>query len=195
MRSELRPALMVLLLMTLVTGVVYPLVVTALARGLFPDQAAGSLIISSGHSAGSRLIGQTFDQPRYFWGRLSATGPVPYNAAASSGSNYGPLNPALVAAAQARIDALKAADPQAGATVPVDLVTASGSGLDPHMSLAAAAYQVQRVARARGMSADRVQALVGRFTTGRTLGLLGEPVVNVLELNRSLDSVLVSAAR
>ncbi len=195
MRSELRPALVVLLLMTIVTGVLYPLAVTALARGLFPSQAGGSLIRAGGISTGSRLIGQTFDEPKYFWGRLSATGPIPYNAAASSGSNYGPLNPALVAAAHARIVALEAADPEAGASVPVDLVTASGSGLDPHISPAAAAYQVHRVARARGVPVDRVQALVQRFTTGRTLGLLGEPVVNVLQLNQALDSALVPAAR
>jgi K+-transporting ATPase ATPase C chain len=189
MRTELRPALVLLLLLTLVTGVAYPLVITGVARLVFPHQAEGSLIRVGGRTVGSSLIGQTFDEPKYFWGRLSATGPVPYNAAASTGSNYGPLNPALFDAARARITALKQADPTATSPVPVDLVTASGSGLDPHISPAAAEYQVARVAKARGLTVDQVHALVRSHTTGRTWGLLGEPCVNVVELNLALDSM------
>lgn len=188
MRSEIRPAVMTLIALSLVTGVAYPLLVTGIARVAFPRQAAGSLIVRDGHAVGSALIGQPFDDARYFWGRLSATAPFPYNAAASTGSNFGPLNPALTDAAKARIDALRKADPAALPHVPVDLVTASGSGLDPHVSPAAAEYQVPRVARARGMSEDAVRAIVKRHTQGRQLGVLGEPVVNVLELNLALDS-------
>jgi K+-transporting ATPase ATPase C chain len=195
MRSELRPALAVLLLMTLVTGLAYPLAVAAIGGVVFPARCTGSLIVAGGHAVGSRLIGQSFDAPKYFWGRLSATTPVPYNAAASSGSNYGPLNPALVEAARARIAALAAADPAAHGAVPVDLVTASASGLDPDISPAAAEYQVVRVARARGLSPDWVRARVHRSTSGRTWGLLGEPVVNVLALNRALDARDSSATR
>jgi K+-transporting ATPase ATPase C chain len=187
MRSEIRPALVLLLLLTLLTGVAYPLAVTLIARLAFPAQAQGSLIVRGGHAVGSRLIGQTFDDPRYFWGRLSATGPVPYNGAASTGSNYGPMNPALMDAAKARIEALRAADSTARGSVPIDLVTASGSGLDPHISPAAAEYQVARVARARGMTEDQVRALVRTHSAGRTWGVLGEPVVNVVELNLALD--------
>lgn len=188
MRTQLRPAIVLLALLTLLTGVLYPLAVTALAQAVFPAQAKGSLIVADGQVVGSTLIGQSFDQPRYFWGRLSATAPLPYNGAASSGSNYGPLNSALLEAAQARIDALKAADPANSAPVPVDLVTASGSGLDPHISPAAAAYQVARVARARGLEESVVQVLVTAHTEGRTFGFLGEPRVNVLLLNRALDA-------
>jgi K+-transporting ATPase ATPase C chain len=178
-----------LVLLTLITGVAYPLAVTVIGRLAFPRQAEGSLIVVNGHAVGSRLIGQAFDDPKYFWGRLSATGPVPYNGASSSGSNYGPLNPALFDAANARIAALKSADPGASGPVPVDLVTASGSGLDPHISPAAAEYQVARVARVRGFAPDQVRALMHAHTTGRTWDLLGEPVVNVLELNLALDSL------
>ncbi len=189
MLSELRPAIVVLLSMTFITGLVYPLAVTAVAQIVFPNQSNGSLIVKDGQVVGSSLIGQPFDDPQYFWGRLSATGPFPYNAGASSGSNLGPLNDALIDAAQARIDALKQADPQNTAPIPVDLVTASGSGLDPHISIAAARYQVSRVARARGVSEAQVQTLVARFTEGRQFGILGEPRVNVLELNLALDVV------
>jgi K+-transporting ATPase ATPase C chain len=176
-----------LLVLTVITGVVYPLVVTGLAQLMFPRQANGSLIVRNGQVVGSSWIGQPFSEPRYFWGRLSATGPYAYNAGASTGSNYGPLNPALTDAAKARIDALRAADPSATGPVPIDLVTASGSGLDPHISIAAARYQASRVARARGLSEDAVLRLIERHTTGRAFGLLGEPVVNVLELNLALD--------
>ena len=188
MRTEIRPALMLLLLLTLITGAAYPLVVTAIARLAFPGQADGSLVRVNGRIVGSRLIGQSFDQPRYFWGRLSATAPVPYNAAASSGSNDGPLNPALLDVARARIAALRQADPTATGPVPVDLVTASGSGLDPHISPAAAEYQVARVATARGLNPDQVRAIIHAHTAGRTWGIVGEPVVNVLELNLDLDA-------
>ena len=195
MRSQLRPALVALGIFTILTGLVYPLVVTGIAQVVFPWQANGSLIVRNGQPVGSALIGQPFDDPKYFWGRLSATSPAGYTAfngdklTGSSGSNYGPLNPALVEAAQARIKALQEADPSNTAPIPVDLVTASGSGLDPHMSPAAAAYQVGRVARARGLSADAVRQLVAQHTEGRTLGLLGEPRVNVLALNLALDDV------
>jgi K+-transporting ATPase ATPase C chain len=182
-----RPAIVTLALLTLVTGVAYPLAVTGLAQALFSHQANGSLIVEDGQAIGSELIGQPFDDPRYFWGRLSATAPFPYNAAASSGSNLGPLNPGLVEAAQARSDALRAADPGNAAPIPVDLVTASASGLDPHISVAAALYQVPRVARARGLGEEQVRSLVAQFTEGRQLGILGEPRVNVLQLNLALD--------
>jgi len=178
-----------LLALTLVTGVVYPLLVTGLAQALFPRQANGSLIVREGRAVGSELIGQSFEDPHYFWGRLSATAPFPYNAEASSGSNYGPLNLALLDAVQARVDALRAADPANTAPIPVDLVTASGSGLDPHISVAAALYQLPRVARERGLSEDQVQQLVDKYTQGRQLGILGEPRVNVLELNLALDGL------
>jgi potassium-transporting ATPase KdpC subunit len=191
--AQLRPALLSLLALTLITGVVYPLVVTGIAQVAFPRQANGSLLVENGRVRGSALIGQPFDDPRYFWGRLSATGVHPYNAfngealAGSSGSNLGPLNPALAEAVQARIDALRAADPQAAPPYPADLVTASGSGLDPHISPAAAEFQVRRVAAARGLSEEQVRQLVARHTAGRDLGLLGEPRVNVLQVNLALD--------
>ncbi|MBK6691465.1 MAG: potassium-transporting ATPase subunit KdpC [Myxococcales bacterium] len=183
----LRAALM-LAVLTLLTGVVYPLVVTGLAKVVFPAQAEGSLVEAGGKVRGSRLLGQPFEGPGYFWGRLSATSPSPYNASASSGSNLAPGNEALTKAAAARIDALKAAEP--GVTlgaVPADLVTASASGLDPHVSPAAAEFQVRRVAMARGLSEVQVRALVARHTEGRTFGLLGEVRVNVLALNMTLD--------
>ena len=187
MGTHLRPALTSLLLFTLVTGVAYPLLVTCLAQLVFPSQANGSLIVRDGTVVGSALIGQPFDAPRYFWGRPSATGPSAYNAAASAGSNLSPTNPALVSAVQERVDALRAANPGNRGPVPVDLVTASASGLDPHISPAAALYQVERVARERKLPADAVRALVERHVEGRFLGLLGEPRVNVLALNLALD--------
>jgi K+-transporting ATPase ATPase C chain len=189
MRTELRPALLMLLWLSLLTGVVYPVLVTGIARVAFPHAAGGSLVRAGDRVVGSRLVGQPFAEPGRFWGRLSATGPVAYNASASSGSTYGPRNPALREAVAARIAALRAADPEAALPVPVDLVTASASGLDPHISPAAAEYQVRRVARARGLGEEAVRALVARHTTPRTLGLLGEPVVNVLELNLALDAL------
>ncbi len=186
MTSQLRPAFFMLLIFTLITGVIYPLVVTGITQVIFPSQANGSLIMVDGKAVGSELIGQQFDDPKYFWGRLSAAG---YNAAASSGSNYGPMNPALMDMVQARIDTLKAADPDNTLQIPVDLVTASGSGLDPHVSVAAALYQVHRVASARGLSEAEVQSLVDKYTEGRQFGFLGEPRVNVLMLNLALDGI------
>jgi len=188
MLSILRPACVLLALLSLVTGVAYPLLVTAAAQAAFPEQANGSLIVRGGTARGSALIGQPFDTAGYFWGRPSATSPA-YNAAASSGSNLGPSNPALHEAVRARVQALRAADPGNDAPVPVDLVTASGSGLDPHVSPAAALYQVTRVARQRGLPPERVRALVAARTEGRRFGVLGEPVVNVLELNLALDEL------
>jgi K+-transporting ATPase ATPase C chain len=178
-----------LLLLTAITGLAYPLLVTGLAQVAFPRQANGSLVVKKGQVAGSELIGQPFDDPSYFWGRPSATAPFPYNAAASAGSNLGPSNPALEVAVEARIAALQAADPGNAQPIPVDLVTASASGLDPDISVAAALYQVPRVARERGLSEEVVEALVRRCTAGRQLGVLGEPRVNVLDLNLALDAV------
>jgi K+-transporting ATPase ATPase C chain len=195
MIKQLRPAIVLLLLFTLITGVIYPLVVTGIAQVIFPRQANASLIMVDGQPVGSELIGQQFSDPEYFWGRLSATGDFPYNAfnahtlTGSSGSNYGPLNPALLRAAQDRIDALKAADPSNAAPIPVDLVTASGSGLDPQISVAAAYYQVHRVAQARGLAEGVVKGLVDHYIQGRQFGFLGEPTVNVLELNLALDAL------
>jgi len=187
MGKLIRSAIVMLLLMTVITGVAYPLVVTGLAQVLFPSQANGSLIVKDGKPVGSTLIGQSFDDPRYFWGRPSATTPQPNNGVSSNGSNQGPTNPALTDAVKQRIDALRAADPGNIAPVPVDLVTASASGLDPEISPAAAAYQVMRVAKARGMSPSQVQAMVAMATSGRQFGMLGEPRVNVLKLNLALD--------
>src|SRR5262245_899544 len=189
MRTHLRPALVALTALTLITGLLYPLMITGLAQVLFPRRANGSLIVIEGKPVGSSLIGQPFDAPKYFWGRLSSTAPFPHNAAASSGSNLGPTNDALMKTVQARIDALKTADPDNPLPVPVDLVTASGSGLDPHMSPASAAYQVSRVVRARGIEEDKIRQLVSQHTEGRQFGILGEPRVNVLTLNLALDRV------
>jgi len=187
MKTLIRPALSLFVLLTVITGLVYPLLVTGVARLAFPAQAVGSLIVRDGKPVGSSLIGQNFSEPKYFWGRPSATSPMPYNGSGSSGSNQGPLNPALVDAVKGRIDALKAADPDNTLPIPVDLVTASASGLDPHISVAAAQYQVARVARARKLAPEAVLALVARHTEGLWLGLLGEARVNVLELNLELD--------
>jgi len=189
MSRLIRNALSMLLVMTVITGLVYPLVATGVAQALFPHQANGSLIMRNGKPIGSALIGQSFDDPKYFWGRPSATTPQPYNGTASNGSNLGPTNPALRDAVKQRIDALHAADPGNNAPVPVDLVTASGSGLDPEISPAAAQYQIARVARVRKLSAEQVQQLVAQNTQGRQLGLLGEPRVNVLQLNLALDQL------
>ena len=189
MKNILRPALVLFLLLSLLTGLVYPLAVTRAAQALFPEQAAGSLILRDGKAIGSSLIGQNFSDAKNFWGRPSATSPMPYNASASSGSNQGPLNPALLDAVKGRIDALKAADPGNTAPVPVDLVTASASGLDPHISPAAANYQAARVARARDIPLGKVQALVAQQTETPLLGFLGEPRVNVLRLNLALATI------
>ena len=187
MTTIISNSLMSLLLLTLLTGIIYPLAVTGVAQVVFPHQANGSIITKNGKAVGSKLIGQQFEDPKYFWGRLSATTPYPYNGGSSTGSNLGPNNPDLMKAVQARIDALRAADPSNGAKIPVDLVTASGSGLDPHISLAAAEYQIHRVAKARRLEDARIHDIVAKNTKGRWLGLIGEPVVNVLELNLALD--------
>ena len=187
MRAHIRPALVLLALLSVLTGLIYPAVVTGVAQLVFPRQANGSLIVRDGKVVGSSLIGQPFDDPKYFWGRPSATSPFPYNAAASSGSNQGPTNLALYDAVKGRVEALRAADPRNTAPVPVDLVTASGSGLDPHISPAAALYQVGRVAKARKLDEAAVRRLIEQHTEGRQLGFLGEPRVNVLALNLALD--------
>jgi potassium-transporting ATPase KdpC subunit len=187
MLSQIRPAIVSLVALSIITGIAYPAVVTGIAQIFFRHQANGSLIVRDGKIVGSSLIGQPFDDPKYFWGRPSATSPFPYNAASSSGSNLGPTNPDLIKAVQGRVDALRAADPGNTAPVPVDLVTASGSGLDPDISPAAAFYQVGRVAKARGLDPGAVWSLVERHIQGRQLGFLGEPRVNVLALNLALD--------
>jgi K+-transporting ATPase ATPase C chain len=189
MFKQFRIAVLSTLVTTVIAGLVYPYAVTGLAQLLFPKQANGSLIYKDGKPVGSHLIGQPFDDPKYFWSRLSATSPMPYNAASSSGSNLGPTNPALFKAIQDRIDALHKADPDNKEPIPVDLATASGSGLDPQISPAAAQYQIHRIAKLRGMSEVSVQALIEKHTEGRWLGLVGEPGVNVLELNLDLDGV------
>jgi len=178
---------MSLLLFTILTGIIYPVVVTGISQVVFAHQANGSIITKNGKAVGSSLLGQEFGDPKYFWGRLSATTPYPYNGGSSSGSNLGPNNPDLMKAVQARIQALRSADPGNEAKIPVDLVTASGSGLDPHISPAAAEYQLHRVAKIRGIDQAKIRALIERHTQGRWIGLIGEPVVNVLELNLALD--------
>ncbi len=189
MLQLLRPALFLLVILTLITGAVYPLVVTGIAQSVFPAQADGSLIMVDGKPVGSALIGQNFTDPKYFWGRPSATGPYPYNAAASGGSNLGPLNPALADAVKARVAALKASDPGNGKPLPADLVSASASGLDPHISPAAARYQIARIAQARGLAPARLVTLVEQQTEARQWGLFGEPRINVLQLNLLLDKM------
>src|SRR5262245_21407597 len=186
---QIRSAVLLFLWLTLLTGVAYPLAMTGIAQVVFPHQANGSIIERNGKAVGSALIGQPFDDVKYFWSRPSATGPVPYNAAASTGSNYGPTNPAQLDAVRGRVDALRKAHPDTSGRVPVELATASGSGLDPHISPAAAEYQVIRVAKARSMDVQAIRDLIAKHTEGRQLGLLGEPRVNVLELNLALDNL------
>ncbi len=186
--QQLKISLKALIVLSLLTGIIYPLAVTGIAQLVFPGRANGSLILQDGKPLGSSLIGQNFDDPKYFWGRLSATTP-PYNASSSSGSNLGPLNPDLIKEVSGRVDALRAADKDNKEAIPADLATSSGSGLDPHISPAAADYQVGRVVAARGLRKDKVEELIVEHTTGRWLGVLGEPVVNVLELNLALDEL------
>lgn len=188
-RNQLMTALLMMLLLTIITGVAYPCLITGLSQLLFPNQANGSLIIRDGKVVGSSLIGQSFSEPWYLWGRLSETSLVPYNAASSSGSNLGPSNASLIDEAKTRIEVLRAADPKNTAPIPIDLVTSSGSGLDPHISPAGAYYQVPRIARARGLSEEAVRAIIHRNTKGRLFGFIGEPVVNVLKTNLDLDSL------
>ena len=195
MNNVLRPALVLLLVLTAITGFIYPLVITGLSQVLFPHQAAGSIVMRDGKAIGSSLIGQSFSNPKYFWSRPSATSPQPYNGLASGGSNLGPLNPALMDVVEARVEALRAVDPGNTAPIPVDLVTASASGLDPEISLAAANYQAARVARVRGLRLGEVRALIAGHAGGRLFGWLGEPRVNVLEINLALDEVRVPPAR
>ena len=187
MKALIRPAISLFVVLTVVTGVVYPLAVTGVAKAAFPEQAAGSLVVQDDKTVGSSLIGQNFSDPKYFWGRPSATSPMAYNGQGSGGSNLGPLNPALTDAVKGRVDALRAADPGNKAPVPVDLVTTSASGLDPEISVAAAEYQVARIARLRGVSPESVAGIVARHTQGRLFGLLGEPRVNVLDMNLELQ--------
>ena len=189
MLTQIRPAIVMFALLAILTGLLYPFAITGLAQVVFPWQANGSLLYRDGQPIGSALIGQPFDDPKYFWGRLSATSPFPYNAASSSGSNYGPLSSALGDEVKTRIDALKAVDPSNDRPIPVDLATSSGSGLDPHISPAAALYQVPRVARVRGLNETLVRTLVQQHTEERTFFILGEPRVNVLELNLALDAL------
>ena len=185
--KQLKPALVLIIVFTVLTGLLYPLLVTGIAQVVFPGKANGSLLMKDGKAVGSELIGQPFSDPKYFWSRLSATGPFAYNAGASTGSNYGPLNPALFDAVKKRVQDLRAADPNNAQPIPVDLVTASGSGLDPHISVAAALYQIPRVARSRNVSEESLRVLVNQHTEGRQFGFLGEPRVNVLKLNLALD--------
>ncbi len=187
-REQLKSAILVFIILTIITGVLYPLFVTGIAQAFFHTKANGSLIYRDRNLIGSALIGQPFDEPRYLWGRLSATSPVPYNSSSSSGSNIGPSNPALLEAVKARIEKLRAADPKNKMPIPVDLVTSSASGLDPHISLAGAYYQISRIAKHRGLSVSVVKNIIDRNTDGRLFGLIGEPVVNVLKVNMDLDS-------
>lgn len=195
MNNQLRPAIVIFLLLTIITGVIYPLTITGIAQIAFPHQANGSIIVMDGKAYGSELIGQQFDHPKYMWGRLSATTPFPYNAfnaenlTGSSGSNYGTLNPSLHEIVQRRVNTLKAVDRKNPLPIPVDLVTASASGLDPHISVAAALYQVSRISESRGLSETTVANLVEKYTEERQFGILGEPRVNVLRLNLALDEI------
>ncbi len=195
MMTALRNAFMSLLLFTILTGLIYPLTITGIAQLLLPHQANGSIIMKNGKAVGSELIGQQFDDPKYFWGRLSATTPYPCNGASSSGSNLGPGNPDLMKVSQARIAALRSADPSNTAKIPVDLVTASASGLDPHISPAAAEYQIHRVAEARRVEDARVRDIVAKHTRERWLGLIGEPGVHVLMLNLALDEQIAGGEK
>jgi len=188
-KGQIKQAILIFLVLSIITGIIYPLFITGIAQLFFRNQANGSLIYQNGKPVGSVLIGQAFNNPRYFWGRISATSPVSFNAVSSSGSNLGPTNPALVEAVKARINALKLADPGSN-LIPVDLVTSSASGLDPHISLAAAYYQTPRIGRLRGLSEDTIKAFIAKYTSGRLFGIIGEPVVNVLELNLALDAYL-----
>jgi len=186
-KGQIKQASLIFIVLSIVTGIIYPLFITGISQVFFPSQANGSLIYRNGKPAGSILIGQAFNDPKYFWGRISATSPVSFNAAASTGSNLGPTNPALIEAVKVRIKALKSADPN-DKPIPVDLVTSSASGLDPHISLAAAYYQAPRIARLRGLSESTIKILIAKYTSGRLFGIIGEPVVNVLELNLALDA-------
>ena len=188
-KGQIKQAILIFIVLSIITGIIYPFFITGIAQVFFRNQANGSLIYQNGKPVGSALIGQAFNDPKYFWGRISATSPVSFNAASSSGSNLGPTNPALVEAVKARIKALKSADPNSN-LIPVDLVTSSASGLDPHISLAAAYYQAPRIARLRGLSEDTIKALIAKHTSRRLFGLIGEPVVNVLKLNLALDACL-----
>jgi K+-transporting ATPase KdpC subunit len=189
MRRQLKIIILFLVVITVITGVIYPLVITGIAQAAFNHQANGSLMVDNGKTVGSELIGQPFSDPKYFWGRLSATSAFPYDASSSTGSNYGPSNPALKQAVQARLDALKEVDPENNQPVPVDLVTYSASGLDPDISVAAAQYQISRVARYRGLNEEVVSSLVSQYTEGRQFGIFGEPRVNVLKLNLALNKL------
>jgi len=192
-REQIKPAILIFIILTIITGIVYPFFVTGIAQVFFHKQANGSLIYQADKPVGSSLIGQPFDEPRYFWGRLSATSGISFNAASSSGSNLGPANPTLIDTVKARIKALKAIDPDNSNSIPVDLITSSASGLDPHISLSSAYYQIPRVASKRGLSQDIVRSIVRQYTYGRFLGLIGEPVVNVLELNLALDEYKINS--
>ena len=185
-REQIKQAILVFIILSIITGIIYPLFITGISQVIFPSQANGSLIYRNGKPVGSALIGQAFNDPRYFWGRISATSPVLFNAAASTGSNLGPTNPALIEAVKVRIKALKSADPNDN-PIPVDLVTSSASGLDPHISIAAAYYQINRIARSRGLAQDKIKIIINKHTHGRLLGVIGEPVVNALEINLALD--------
>ena len=185
-REQIKQAILVFIILSIITGIIYPLFITGISQVIFPSQANGSLIYRNGKPVGSALIGQAFNNPKYFWGRISATSPVLFNAAASTGSNLGPTNPALIEAVKVRIKALKSADPNDN-PIPVDLVTSSASGLDPHISIAAAYYQINRIARSRGLAQDKIKIIINKHTHGRLLGVIGEPVVNVLEINLALD--------
>ena len=185
-REQIKQAILVFIILSIITGIIYPLFITGVSQVFFPSQANGSLIYRNSKPVGSALIGQAFNNPKYFWGRISATSPVLFNAAASTGSNLGPTNPALIEAVKVRIKALKSADPNDN-PIPVDLVTSSASGLDPHISIAAAYYQINRIARSRGLAQDKIKVIINKHTHGRLLGVIGEPVVNVLEINLALD--------